>query len=203
MHWLKTKAETGKSVELSALAIDKTGSMAQADFPPSRLASAQEAAVAFIRRKRILDGRDRTAVVAFDTSATLASPFGRHPHEAQGDVQRLNASGGTNVTAGLRKSLELLIGEAKRTPGATLRCVLLTDGEHNSGAEPMADGVVDAMQRAGVIVDTVAIGHGEALLMQIAKRTGGEFVRCTDFQSLLRKYEQLAAKKGAARPLVR
>jgi hypothetical protein len=46
----------------------------------------------------------------------LASPFGRHPFEAQGDVQRLRPGGGTNVTAGLRKSLELLQAEAKRTP---------------------------------------------------------------------------------------
>jgi Mg-chelatase subunit ChlD len=197
MSRIRSKSAVPKGVELSALAIDRTGSMAQADFPPSRLASAQEAAVAFIRRKRILDGRDRTAVIAFDTDATLASPFGRHPHEAQGDIGGLSTGGnGTNVTSGLRKSLELLLGEAKRTPGATLRCVLLTDGEHNTGTEPQADGVIDAMRRAGVIVDTVAIGRGEALLMEIAKRTGGTFVRCGDFRSLLQQYERLAAKKA-------
>jgi Ca-activated chloride channel family protein len=181
-------------VELSALAIDTTGSMAQSDFAPTRLAGAQEAAVAFIRRKRILDGRDRTAVVAFDTAAWLVSPFGRHPFEAQGDVQRLSANGGTNITAGLRECLDLLIAEAKNTPGATLRCVLLTDGEHNTGADPIADGIVDALRRARVSVDTVSIGNGESLLMEIAKRTGGTFVRCGDFASLLRQYEQLAAK---------
>lgn len=199
MHWINRKGERPKSIELSVLAIDKTGSMDQSDFPPSRLASAQDAAVAFIRRKRILDGRDRTAVVAFDTNATLASAFGRHPHEAQSDVQRIRAVGGTNVTAGLRKSLELLLAEAKPTPVATLRCVLLTDGEHNTGTEPLADGVVDAMRRANVIVDTVAIGRGEALLVAIAKRTGGTFVRCGDFRSLLQQYELLAAKKTITR----
>ncbi len=199
MNWINRKSAAPKSVELSVLSMDKTGSMAQADFPPSRLASAQDAAVAFIRRKRILDGRDRTAVVAFDTDAMLASAFGRHPHEAQGDVQRLSASGRTNVTAGLRKSLELLLAEAKRTPGATLRCVLLTDGGHNTGTEPLSDGVVESMRRAGVIVDTVAIGHGEALLKEIAKRTGGTFVHCSDFRSLLQQYERLAAKKAATR----
>lgn len=198
MNWLNRKADP-KGVELSILPIDTSGSMAQADFPPSRLVSAQDAAVAFIRRKRILDGRDRTAVISFDTDATLASAFGRHPHEAQGDVQRLSVAGGTNVTAGLRKSLDLLLEEAKRTPRATLRCVLLTDGEHNTGTEPMADGVVEAMRRAGVIVDTVAIGHGEALLIEIAKRTGGTFVRCGDFLSLLQHYERLAAKKAMTR----
>lgn len=196
MDWLKNK-DTRKSLELSVLAIDTTGSMAQADFHPSRLGAAQEAAVAFIRRKRILDGRDRTAVVAFETDARLASAFGRHPFEAQGDVQALRPGGGTNVTAGLRKSLDLLRDEAKHTPGTTLRCVLLTDGEHNTGPDPLNDGVVDAMRKAGVIVDTVAIGAGEALLIEIAKRTGGTFVRCGAFRDLLQQYERLAAKKQA------
>lgn len=81
-------------------------------------------------------------------------------------------------------------------PGAVLRCVLLTDGEHNTGTAPMADGIVDAMRRAGVIVDTVGLGHGDALLREISKKTGGTFVRCDDFQSLLRHYESLAAKRG-------
>jgi Mg-chelatase subunit ChlD len=186
-----------EKIEVSAVVFDKTGSMSGTDLSPTRLEAAKEAALAFIRRKRILDGRDRTAVIAFNESARLCSAFGRHPHEAQGDVRTLTADGGTNITAGLQAALEAVTAEGKRLPSPTLRCVLLTDGEHNSGRSPIDDGVVDRMKRAGVIVDCVAIGGaGDALLKEIAKRTGGQFVRCVDFASLLRHYEDLAAKRA-------
>jgi Ca-activated chloride channel family protein len=186
-----------EKIEVSAIVFDKTGSMSGTDLAPTRLEAAKEAAIAFIRRKRILDGRDRTTVIAFNESALVCSAFGRHPHEAHGDVRALTADGGTNITAGLQAALEAVTAEAKRLPSPTLRCVLLTDGEHNSGPSPMETGVVDAMKRAGVIVDCVAIGGaGDALLKEIAKRTGGQFVRCVDFASLLRHYEDLATKRA-------
>ncbi len=186
-----------EQIEVSALCIDKTGSMSATDLSPTRLDAAKEASLAFIRRKRVLDGRDRTAVIAFDTSARVCSAFGRHPHEAQGDVRKLTAAGGTNITAGLTAALEAVTAEGKRLSSPTLRCVLLTDGEHNTGSAPIDAGIVDRLKRARVIVDCIAIGGaGDALLKEIAKRTGGQFVRCADFASLLRHYEGLAAKRA-------
>ena len=44
MDWLKSKS-TRNSLELSVLAIDTTGSMAQTDFSPSRLGAAQRSLV--------------------------------------------------------------------------------------------------------------------------------------------------------------
>ena len=183
-------------VEITVPVIDKTGSMSATDFPPTRLECAKEAALEFIRRKRLLDVRDRTAVVAFEREARLVSVFGRHPYEAQGDVLGLAASGGTNITAGLRLALELILGEAKGQREPTLRCILLSDGQHNTGPSPVDDGVLNRMRKTGVIVDTVAIGpSGEHLLRAIAAQTGGTFARCRDFPALLARYRGLAAKK--------
>lgn len=187
------------TIEVSALVFDKTGSMSETDYAPSRLEGAKEAALAFIRRKPVIDGRDRTAVVAFNESAFVASPFGRHPVEARGDLARLTAEGGTSITAGLRVALNLVCTEGKNFPGATLRCLVLSDGEHNDGAGPLEDGVVSDLQRHKVIVDCIAIGGaGERLLREIAKLTGGEFVRCQDVNTLIRRYDELAAKKSVS-----
>jgi Ca-activated chloride channel family protein len=183
-------------IELTNLVIDKTGSMRKTDYQPSRLGAAKEAALAFIKRKPVVDGRDRTAVVGFDERAFLVSPFGRHPVEARADMATLSAAGNTCITAGLRMALDLLRAEGKRFPGATLRCVLLSDGEHNQGADPLVDGVVAELERSSVIVDGIAIGGaGEKLLREIAARTGGEYLRCQDVGALLRRYDELAAKK--------
>src|SRR3989337_3929912 len=89
-------------VEISALVTDRTNSMGQTDFKPSRLACAQQAAVEFIKRKRFVDIRDRTCVVAFNTSAEVVSGFGKHPVEVQRDLLALTARESTNITAALR-----------------------------------------------------------------------------------------------------
>lgn len=192
---------TNKSViEVTGLVLDKTGSMSETDYPPSRLAAAKEAALAFIKRKPVIDGRDRTAVIGFDEDTYLVSPFGRHPVEARNDLAPVAPAGNTCITAGLRMAFDLVRLEGKRFPGATLRCLLLSDGEHNRGPGPLEDGIVSDLQRAGVIVDCVAIGGaGEKLLREVAARTGGEYVRCQDVKELIRRYDELAAKKSVSR----
>src|SRR3990170_4277684 len=92
-------------IEITALVIDKTGSMGEKDYPPSRLDAARAAALAFLKRKRVIDGRDRTAVVGFDERAFLVSAFGRHPVEVRTDLAALSAHGETSITAGLRLGL--------------------------------------------------------------------------------------------------
>jgi Mg-chelatase subunit ChlD len=186
-------------IEVTGLVIDKTGSMAETDYPPNRLDGAKQAALAFIKRKPVIDGRDRTAVVGFDERAFLVSAFGRHPVETRADLAPLAAGGNTCITAGLRLALELVRTEGKRFPGATLRCLLLSDGEHNHGRGPLEEGVVDDLERRKVIVDCIGIGGaGEQLLRAIAKRTGGEFCRCADVETLIRRYDELAAKKSVS-----
>ncbi len=192
-----TSASRGATdnIELTVLLIDKTGSMAKGDFYPTRLGAAQEAALAFVRRKRILDGRDRTAVAAFCADASTVSAFGRHPFEVQGDIARLRTGGSTNITAGLELALSLLQKEWTHLPRAVRRCILLSDGEHNEGADPITAGTVKRLLQGEVVVDCIAIGNGEELLRRIARETSGEFVRCSDFAQLLRRYEQMATKK--------
>ena len=186
----------GLPVEISALVIDRTKSMGQTDFKPSRLACAQQAAVEFIKRKRFVDIRDRTCVLGFNTSAEVVSPFGRHPLEAQRDLLGLTAQESTNITAALCLALDVVLREAKGQRTLTLRAVLLSDGEHNTGPSPVADGVLERLRKAGIVVDTVGIGHaGEDLLQAIAAATGGTFVRISDFNSLLGHYHRLAAKR--------
>jgi Mg-chelatase subunit ChlD len=185
-------------IEISELALDTTGSMANPDYPPTRLDAAREAALVFLKRKRVIDGRDRTGIVGFNEQAFQVSAFGRHPVEARADLAALNPDGNTSITAGLRMGLVLVHAEGKRFPGATLRCVLFSDGEHNHGPGPLEDGVVDDLERHGVIVDCVGIDQaGEGLLRQIAKRTGGLYVNCRNIQELIRRYEELAEKKTA------
>ena len=193
---------TVQTVEISAVDIDRTGSMKQGDIAPTRLAAAQAAAVEFVKRKRVLDARDVNTIVGFNTGAQIVSPFGRHPWEVTNDVRGLTANGGTSVTSGLRKSLDAIMQEAKRHPHATRRIILLTDGEHNTGPAPREDGVLAALRSNRVIVDCVLIGkNGEQLLREIAADTGGEFLRVSDFQTLLDHYRHLASKKaGAWRP---
>lgn len=185
-------------VEVTVELVDKTGSMKKSDYSPSRMEAAKQAAVEFIGRKRQLDIRDRNCVVGFDTQPRLVSPFGRHPYEAKMDVMKLSPDGGTNITAALRLALDLVATEVlMHKPRPQGRVILLSDGEHNTGPSPWDDGVLDALKRAGIVVDCILIGgyEGERLLRDIAGRTGGQFTHCRDFMGLIRRYNALAEKK--------
>jgi Ca-activated chloride channel family protein len=189
-------------LEVTALAIDVTGSMAQTDWAPSRLGAAEDAAIEFIKRKRLIDAHDINTVVAYNTSARQVSAFGRHPVEVVNDIKGLTANGGTNITAGLKEALDLVVRCLPKQGDVILRIILLSDGEHNTGSGPREDGVLDRARHARVIIDTVLIGRdGERLLRDIAAATGGTFVQVSDFKTLLAHYQMLALKKTpTARP---
>src|SRR5262249_11210183 len=140
-----------------ALVIDKSGSMSG-----PKMDLTKEAARATAEG---MPPSDQIAVVVFDSQATPVVRLQRAANRMRilAHTGRSQASGGTNILAGLREAVdELLPARARKK-----HVILLSDGQSASDGIP---DLVDSAAAAQVTISTVGVGEGadQALLQMIA-----------------------------------
>ena len=191
------------------LAIDSSSSMLAQDFDPNRLESAKQMAASFVADRE----NDRFSLVTFAGEAYSLTPL----TVSHADVQTMLGSlrcgvidDGTAIGNGLATALNRL-----RDSDATSKVVvLLTDGVNNSGQiSPMM--AADIAHDMGVKLYTIGVGSegeapypvqdyfgnyqlvmspveiDEALLYEMAAKTGGKYFRATDKKALESIYEEI------------
>ncbi|MCG3132489.1 MAG: hypothetical protein FLDDKLPJ_03339 [Phycisphaerae bacterium] len=144
----------------AVLVVDRSPSMLEQDWQPSRLAAAIEGAIGFVMSASRENRANQVAVVAFDQFAQLVSHF--VPAVDAGLASRIRAiSSGSNtsITAGLMAAETLF--QTATEDGASRMVLLLTDGVHNSGPEPYD--VATRLKRMGVRIQTVGIASEQAV----------------------------------------
>lgn len=195
-----------------ALAIDVSSSMLAEDFAPSnRLEVAKRQAISFVRGRRA----DRIGLVTFAGEALTQVPLTLDYGILEQSISVLRVGvleDGTAIGTGLATALNRL----KPVPGKSKVVLLLTDGENNRGAvDPRT--AAEAAAALGVKVYTIGVGTegearvptgrglsglryevvpvriDEALLREIAAKTGGRYFRATDAAALERIFRQIDA----------
>jgi uncharacterized membrane protein len=158
--------------------LDRSGSMAQAVGPVTRLEIAREATWEAIR---LLDPRSQVGIVVFDANATLIHPL--RTIERLGAVRRsldlLVPGGGTSLYPGLVQAY----GELRDVEEVQRHILVMTDGLTQAAD---FDGIMKSIADADITVSAVAIGVGAAYprLELIARQGGGTFYDTTDFRAL-------------------
>ncbi len=166
----------------AALVLDRSGSMAGRKIDMAR--QAVEHAV------RLLDNRDRLALVCYDTEidvllgATSATPEAKKLALAR--LRTIDARGGTDLCTGWLRGAEELTAPATATPpteagaGAPLcRVLLLSDGQANQGEtnpDVLARHAAD-LRAKGIATSTFGLGadFDEQLMSRLATEGGGHF----------------------------
>jgi Ca-activated chloride channel family protein len=203
----ETENITTQGVDI-VVALDVSGSMAAQDFEPrNRLSVAKEVVADFVRRRP----RDRIGLVIFaGKSLTQAPPTTDAAvllHQLESVAFQMLPDG-TAIGSGLATSLTRL----RRSAAKSRVVVLVTDGANNTG-EIDPETAADIAKAMGVRVYTIGVGRegqvpmpvrvqdpltgqiheqltmqesdlDEGLLEGIAARTGGEFFRAIDSDSL-------------------
>jgi Ca-activated chloride channel family protein len=193
-----------------ALTIDVSSSMLAEDFAPSnRLEVAKRHAIGFVRGRRA----DRIGLVTFAGEALTQVPLTLDYSVLEQSIAGLRIGvleDGTAIGTGLATALNRL----RRAPGKSKVALLLTDGENNRGAvDPRT--AAEAATALGVKVYTIGVGTegqarvptgrglsglryevvpvriDEALLREIAEKTGGRYFRATDGAALQRIFRQI------------
>jgi Ca-activated chloride channel homolog len=196
---IKQTHSSDDPVEFVVCVVDQSGSMNYSDFHPTRLKAAIQAVNTMMDQKKAIDHRDKVAVVGFNNGCRCVSGFDDDRYIAKEKTEQLRPDGSTNIFSGLSLAIKLLHdifhGRYKRQD----RIVLLSDGGHNTGPNPLS--IIPTIRDTGVIVDAIAIGtpgksdYNEKLLREISNETGGTFCVITNLDDLIKKYRQLAQKK--------
>jgi len=163
----------GRSSGTVIVAMDVSNSMAATDVSPTRLAAAQQAAVAFIDAQP--DNVD-VGVVGFDQGALTTSLPSADKSTAVDAVQNLRVSGGTSLSAAILGSLTAITGKAVSIgkDGAlpdlgywgSATIVMFSDGE-DQGREGSAELAATVAQNAGVHIDTVGVGTAAGATVEV------------------------------------
>jgi len=197
------------------VALDVSGSMAAEDFQPrNRLEVAKDVVAEFVKRRTA----DRVGLVVFAGRSLTKSPPTTDTSVLlrQLDDVRLDVlPDGTAIGSGLATSLTRL----RRSQAKSKVIVLVTDGANNAGEIDPAT-AADMAKAMDVRVYTILVGRGgrvpmpvkvqnpltgevgrqtvmtevqidEGLLQRIAERTGAEFFRAADPQSLRTIFDRI------------
>jgi Ca-activated chloride channel homolog len=156
----------------------------------------------------------RTAVVTWGTDYDLpAPPYGFYPavatdlalptqagfnwntNKSQVSsvlVSRANlpVCGGTNLSAGLDRAVQVLTGPNSR-PLSNKIIILMTDGQWNEGRDPLL--AAQDAAAAGITVHTISmITASQLTLTQVANRTGGQYYPTSNSEQLAQAFRDIA-----------
>ncbi len=197
---------TGRSL---MMAVDISGSMLTEDMEINgraitRLAAVKAVAGEFIKRRK----GDRIGLILFGTQAYLQAPltFDRKTVSILLNEAQMGLAG--QQTA-IGDAIGLAIKRLQQQPEKNRVLILLTDGANTAGhVDPLK--AADLAAAEGIRIYTIGVGSktqlirtpfgiqqvggsdlDEPLMKAIAKKTGGEYFRATDLQSLQRVYALL------------
>jgi Ca-activated chloride channel homolog len=181
------------------LALDISSSMKAADFQPgNRLSVARNTLREFIRRR---DG-DLMGLVIFAGRAFLQAPLTTDVNVLDRLAEQVDIGNLPDGTA-IGTAITLSLNQLKNLPRNACAIVLITDGANNAGEiSPLQ--AAEAAKALGVRIHTIGLssadtfsvalngvwtvrnvnarlsGRDEAVLKDLATRTGGQFYRATD-----------------------
>jgi Ca-activated chloride channel homolog len=162
-----------------ALVIDKSGSMAGEKLDLTKQAARATA--------EALPPADQIGVVVFDSQAKSVVQLQRAANRQRiaNDIGRIQASGGTNILAGLREAVDELGAAIARKK----HVILLSDGQ--SPYDEIPD-LVDAARAARITISAIGVGDGadQTMLKMIAERGGGRFYQTRDPASIPRIFSR-------------
>lgn len=178
---------------------DVSGSMSWQDCKPSRLEASKIAAEEYVRQRARISPDDRIAIVSFTTKAKTVLPF-TSILETEYMIRRiksLNASGGTDIAEGLKRTKALLCSDPliSYQNQRLIRLLVLTDGQ---GGHPI--NIAKELKKEGVLIEVIGVGGSrsevnETLLRKVATTDINGFTHyrfIDDTEQLITHYQQLA-----------
>lgn len=185
----------------TVLAIDRSPSMDERDWAPSRLEAAKSRALEYVQASAAEGVNNEVAIVAYAEYAEQICPFTAcsKPNEIERRVKSIRSNPSTNIAAALSLAYDLFQNAGRTAHGEGL-VHLLTDGHHNCKGDPRV--MANALKGLGVVIDVVGIGGNasavnESLLRELASdhpEGGKRYQFIADPKRLSLHYQKLAGR---------
>ncbi|MBP3666074.1 MAG: VWA domain-containing protein [Clostridia bacterium] len=171
---------SGKNGVDVVFVVDSSGSMSSNDRQNIRITAVKN----FIDK---LGENDRAAVVDFDSKATLYQSFTGDHDALYNAINRVNASGNTNLSNGMSLALQQFMDGSYTRTDAFKYIIFLTDGQGSystSYTQTAADN--------GIVIYTVGLGSGvdANVLKGMANGTGGKYYFASEADDLIEIYDK-------------
>jgi len=136
--------------------------------------------------------REVVSLSGYSTNAARIQPLTDDSFLITQALGQLSPGGWTNIGGGLLVGSDSLAEDAERRVLAAKTIVLLTDGNHNIGTDPLV-AAQTALSR-GHVVHTITFGSGanSTLMEQVAALTGGRYYHAADNAQLLQVFREIA-----------
>lgn len=206
---LQEEQVKGEGIDIF-LAIDLSSSMLAKDFKPDRLEVCKQVAVSFVEKRPI----DRIGLVVFSGEAYAQCPLTTDHTIVQNLLGALTCGSLEDGTA-IGMGLATAVNRIKDGSAKSKIVILLTDGVNNAGyVKPIS--AADLAKELGIKVYTIGVGStgeaytpvgrrgdgeyvfgfapveiDEALMSDIAQRTGGRYFRATNADELEQIYNEI------------
>lgn len=190
------------------LALDISGSMLARDFKPDRLEASKNVATEFISGRPY----DRLGLVVFSGESFTQCPL-TTDHAVMINLMRELQSGMIEDGTAIGNGLATAVNRIKDSEAKSKVIILLTDGVNNRGEVAPAT-AADIAKTYGIRVYTIGVGSqgmapypvqtpygiqyqdmpveiDEAILKEIASKTGGRYFRATDNDKLVQVYAEI------------
>ena len=181
------------------LAIDASGSMNSSGFDYGDEFSEGKRLSRFeitkLIAKDFINARvnDNIGIVIYGDFAFIASPI-TYEKSIVVDMLSYLSQGMAGQNTAIGESIAMSTRAFKHSKAKTKIIILLSDGEHNSGAISPKDALKLAV-RENIKIYSIAMGNkgeaDEALLEKIDKETDGEFFSATNAKELQKVYEKI------------
>ncbi len=179
-----------------ALILDTSGSMKERGFDPtnpnaSRFDVVKSIVKDFINKRE----NDNIGLVVFGSYSFIASPLTYDKHILSRIVSQLEVGIAGKYTA-LYEALAQGVNLLKMSKAKSKVAILLTDGYSTAGADKIPlDVALDMAKKEGVKVYPIGIGgngeYNRAVLMKIAKETGGVAFGASNASQLKEVYKKI------------
>ena len=176
------------------ITLDTSGSMGESGYDKETKESRKFDVVLQILENFILHRYDdNLGVVVFGDFAFASAPLTYDRKSLSFVLKYLDvgiAGDNTAIGDGLMQAIKLL--EHSQTQNRVI--ILLSDGYQNSGSFSPKDGV-ELAQKRGIKIYTIGVGkksdYDEALLEEIAQKSGGGFFQANSAESMKKVYEKI------------
>jgi Ca-activated chloride channel homolog len=151
-----------------SLVVDRSGSM-----QGQKLIDLKNAVKAFVDELKLTDGEEKLALSSYASTSKVEVNLTFNYNSVLAKSNALSADGMTAIGKGLYDGLDVVTGSGKRNLAMPV-IVLMTDGVHNTGVEP----IVPAKEAAAenIPVYTISFGNDADIkrMQDVAEATGGK-----------------------------